>query len=798
MAKTPTHDRMKREGRPDAGHDVFTLGIAALIYFGLALLYLLPAFLPGRHIYGTDYFAGAYFMHDFVSNRIAGGALPKWVPGIYGGSPLFANAGSAFYPVRWLADLVFPTSKIFPTIYLVQFGLAGVGMYLLCAELDVRRWIAFVIGLAFEFTGLAMSFVYAGHDGRIIVATLAPMFFFFLHRGVRTGRVAPFAGAAATIGFCLLSNQIQSCYYLLLGGAIWAVFCLIHHGVHRDRRRLGKTVALGLGAIAFGFALTSVNFLPFSKYVPLSNRGEGAALGYDYSTSWSLPPDELIGIAVPENKGVLEYYRGDTSKGDNIFKLDTQYVGALVVALLILGFGYSRGDRRWWFFLGLSAFAVTIALGGHTPLYRLYYAVLPGTKKFRAPSISFLLVSMSLVAMAGLTMEALARRLDQAGSKRSPQDALPNVAWWLVGIVVAAVLILAVVSSSGGATPRDAQRIRGWFRFACFLTLTVVFLWAWLRRRLGVTIVALGLGFVTVSDLWLVDRRFFETRPPPSETFAADDIVDFLKQQPGPFRAWPLPVGRAAYPHEPNYLSYHGIDQVGGEAADPLQRYLDFIGSVPGTTSADYHNLLSHPQFLAAANVRYLITGAPIQGIPFPVVHSGRYGTVYENPNALPRARLVPNVAVAADDSAIAVMSREGFDFATTALLPEPLANPLPGGSAADGTATIVEDSPDEVVVTTDAPRRSLLVLADNWYPDWQVTIDGEPAPLLRADYTFRGVVVDAGQHRVAFRFHPKAFYVGFWIWVAGLALLTGYGLWLLVRHWRRPGAAPAARPAAA
>ena len=80
--------------------------------------------------------------------------------------------------------------------------------------------------------------------------------------------------------------------------------------------------------------------------------------------------------------------------------------------------GYSSRDRRWWFFLGLTVFALSIALGGNTPLYRLYYEVLPGTKRFRAPSLSFFIVAMSLVAMAAITLERLAALRDAAEATR--------------------------------------------------------------------------------------------------------------------------------------------------------------------------------------------------------------------------------------------------------------------------------------------------------------------------------------------------------------------------------------------
>src|SRR5690606_21777598 len=217
-----------------------SLPVAAAIYLALAVVYFFPAFLPGRHLFGTDYLAGGYFFYEFVSDRLGAGAMPGWVPYIYGWLPLAANPGSTLYPVRLLADLLFPVTWILPFIFVVQFALAGIGMYLLAREMGCRSWIAFLAGLAFQFTGITASSAYAGHDGRVIAATFAPHFLFFLHRGIRTGELRAFVGAAATIGFSLLSFQIQSNYYLLLGGAIWAVFALVHLGLHREPSRLAQ------------------------------------------------------------------------------------------------------------------------------------------------------------------------------------------------------------------------------------------------------------------------------------------------------------------------------------------------------------------------------------------------------------------------------------------------------------------------------------------------------------------------------------------------------------------------------
>ncbi|MBW3656174.1 MAG: hypothetical protein KY444_08700, partial [Gemmatimonadetes bacterium] len=271
QTKLPGH-RAPVSGAPlDAEPDVGA-GRAAAAYFALALVYFLPAFLPGRHIFGTDYTQSSFFYYDFISSRTGPGPLPGWVPYVYGGLPLFSNPGSTYYPVRWLADFAGSTRLFFPLLFWIQFGIAGWGMYLLARELGCRKWVAFVVGLAFQWTGILTSWVYAGHDGRIIVVTLAPLLFYFLHRGIRTAMVAPFVGAAATVGLALLSFQIQNAYYLLLAAGLWSGFLLVSMRLHREPARLGRVAGLGIAAVAFGFVMAAVNFLPFRDYVGKSPR----------------------------------------------------------------------------------------------------------------------------------------------------------------------------------------------------------------------------------------------------------------------------------------------------------------------------------------------------------------------------------------------------------------------------------------------------------------------------------------------------------------------------------------------
>ncbi|HXV99015.1 MAG TPA: YfhO family protein, partial [Anaerolineae bacterium] len=59
-------------------------------------------------------------------------------------------------------------------------------------------------------------------------------------------------------------------------------------------------------------------------------------------------------------------------------------------------------------------------------------------------------------------------------------------------------------------------------------------------------------------------------------------------------------------------------------------------------------------------------------------------------------------------------------------------------------------------------------------------TVDGQPAPILRADYIFRAVPVPAGEHAVELIFQPFSFTVG--ALISGLTLIGVAMLFLLAR----------------
>src|SRR5262249_15063435 len=120
-------------------------------------------------------------------------------------------------------------------------------------------------------------------------------------------------------------------------------------------------------------------------------------------------------------------------------------------------------------------------------------------------------------------------------------------------------------------------------------------------------------------------------------------------------------------------------------------------------------------------------------------------------------------------------------------LVVEDPTHPLPADARVSGTARIVEDLPERVVVDVVAATPAYLVLADTFDPGWSATVDGRPAPIRPAYVAFRAVFLSKGRHTVEFTYRPAGLEQGLALTACGVALA------LLLTFWpgRRAALAP-------
>ena len=163
------------------------------------------------------------------------------------------------------------------------------------------------------------------------------------------------------------------------------------------------------------------------------------------------------------------------------------------------------------------------------------------------------------------------------------------------------------------------------------------------------------------------------------------------------------------------------------------------------------------------------------------LVHSGDV-KIYQNQAVLPRAFVVNQARVAGDEQqALEILRDPAFDPAQTAILD---AGQELDGSGGRSQVDILAYEPEEVRLRAQLDRPGYLVLTDAYYPGWVAEVDGQPAPISRADLYFRAVPLPAGDHQVTFRFEPASVRLGLgtglaaWcLWGLGVGLLLVRGI---------------------
>jgi hypothetical protein len=94
----------------------------------------------------------------------------------------------------------------------------------------------------------------------------------------------------------------------------------------------------------------------------------------------------------------------------------------------------------------------------------------------------------------------------------------------------------------------------------------------------------------------------------------------------------------------------------------------------------------------------------------------------------------------------------------------------------------VAESTPQRVVLDVDLKLAGVVILADIYYPGWKLTIDGQPAPILKANRAMRGAAVPQGSHRLVYTYEPRSFKVGAALTITSIIGLAGFLVWT---YWR-------------
>lgn len=751
------------------------LGAAALV---AVLFYRDFVFFPERLISGSDMlFEGISLRRFYVDEIQAGRGIPLWIPNVYGGMPFVGLLpGPIFYPSTVLYFLM-PLHRAIGWTFVLHTFLGGAFGYYLARSFRLRTSSSVVCGASFMLTGYVTSHLYGGHDGRMFAMTLIPLALGLLNRALESGEARWFCGLALTIAVQVFTPHTQVMYFSSL---VLAAFFLFHLAFRMPRPGKGGDSRAYIRPVV-GFALTVLASIALAgpQLFPvlglLENVTRAASeTGYDFAASWALPPQEVTALFLPDLIGSLGGYWGQ-----HPFKLHTEYLGSVPLALAILGLSAGIGSglpaeqRRIVAFLGVAGLVgVLFALGAATPVHRIAYAVLPLIESLRAPAMMMGPVAVLVALLAAYGWEAVLNRREADG----------GVSWIPFALVGGPIVLLGIWAALDPRGLADFVRLswypEGWLRQpgpgaasalrANGLVLVAGFSLAWgvawavSRRRLTPFAVLPVLAF-GVLDLWRVDDRYLDVQVAEA-ALAPDPVVTGIRERAVPGeRVWAPNLGGPVRNYRPNELAFHGIASATGRQKFLLEPYSTLVGGI-----VPDEGLLLDP-VRSLLNVRYFIATGGQEGVEPLAEASGRY--LFELPAGSRYAFFPRAIETVATPSEAVARTWENPD-------PEALSvvEPLPGQPApvaGRGTVEIVRYEPGRVELEVEAEEAGLLAVSEIHDPGWRALVDGVEAAVWRTNTAFRGVRIPEGRHRVAFEYRSWSFRIGVWTCLATLLLMS-------------------------
>ncbi|MGV3709432.1 MAG: hypothetical protein ACO1Q7_11380 [Gemmatimonas sp.] len=784
------------------------IGLIAAVTATLSFRAVLGYFLVNP--YSDQYIAG-YGFRDFAAQSLRDGrGFPQWNPYLFGGMPYVAAMhGDIFYPT-FLLRLIMRTDLAMTWGFIIHLFLAGAFTTTFLRSLRHSRWAATFGGIAYMLSGPIASYASPGHDGKLFVSTLLPLALWMLVLGIRDGKLFAWGALALTIGLAVLTPHPQLLQYMLLVCGAFALvlaftsvsepraFSGAPASASTSRARFAVTrLSAAACMVGLGFLIGAIQYWPVLGYINASPRAEGRE--YDFATSYSFPPEELINTYLPQFSGILERYWGR-----NGIHLHSEYLGIAVLMLAPLSLlalrtvsatrATQRADKvmtRFWLAVALIAFLWM--LGGFTPFYHLVYAVIPGTPYFRAPSTMIFVLMFALCALA-------ATGFDLVFEQRVPAAALRRyVIGWATFGMIALVLSASglftdlaqnlghdIAVRTGRDTARFAQYIDanatpttlGALRSVAFVCVVGTLLWLASLRSARASTIAWMLLLAAGTDLWTVVHSYWRFSPPASSLYRDDPIIRYLKQQREPGRVF-------VYAQSADYRAlsdpYFGMNGL-GEGSGMMVHHIRSVSGYHGNELARYAEVMSgnargNPGFWRHENVRWLYTNHEMPDSLFrlilgPVSNSaGSRSYLYAAPGDNDYAWVASGYGGRDDESALREIYRDNFDPRSIASVDtatvisgarvHPAPALLPDPSTIKVTTTAYGPGFATLQLNTPATEGNALVVSENFYKGWIAKVDGKDAPVMRASFNLIGVPLPAGAKTVTLSFRDTRYDAG-------------------------------------
>ncbi len=728
-----------------------------------------------------------FYAHETVVDNIFGqGEFSLWNPYFGGGSPSLSKIQiGLLYPPMSLLRTFFSTVARLNWDAVLHVFLTGIGVYLLVRDLSTRRSAAAFSAIAFMLSGSIIPRVYAGHAS-VLHAVAWTGWLLFAYRRMLYRRSWWYILLSIIISaFVILGGHPQMSAIVFLVPISYFIFVYTIEAIRNQnwpelRRGSGLSALVALGAIG----LTAAQWIPYLEWISRTARGIGNAFdSFERMIYHSIQLEHLVTPILP-----LTWYDVTSNTTINLglrslFWEVSPFVGLLTLFLIAVGlFMVKDRDRHLIrYFIGLAMFGLLLSMGTYNPIYPILLDRFPF---IRAPGRFLLLWTFSLAVLGGYYLDGLTTIISDVHKRqllRKPlyvAGAIALVALILtVGWISTGKTILAQLQSQGYIVDIDPDMLFALIQRSMIIvsgTLALINGLFWAARSTGIKSFHwawLAVAVLTVEMLLFARPlvRSYEA----NQLFDPHDPLAILDIDPGEVRI-------DGYRSPPNYL----------------------VPTLGHVRNGEEHAAV---QSLAAAgeigqqlfSATYVPLTQPSNDPELELVQQNDSAYLYRRSGSLPRIYAVGSIEIVGSvDEARDYVLSDRFYPNDKAVVTVSAKDELQSLRELEITAeTAGQDAfageyvsyrSDEVTayVTTDQPV--MVVFSELYYPGWQVTVDGEPSTIWKANYAFRGVVVGQGEHLIEMRYDPFSFRIGLIISIATISLLVAVSIFIGIRRARR------------
>jgi hypothetical protein len=444
------------------------------------------------------------------------------------------------------------------------------------------------------------------------------------------------------------------------------------------------------------------------------------------------------------------------------------YVGAIICFLAILAFFVPDNKHKWWI-LATVILTIMMSWGGYFESFNgLLYEYLPLYNKFRAPSMILVIPQLLLPLLAAMGVNAMIN----TSAKKELFKKLKKGALVTAGIFI---ILLAMYFSfdfinedtkkmlrdpqlnqqpqavevvrqfiSGLKEDRRALMINDILRSFGFIAAAALLIFLYIRNTVKPAFLAIALAALVLLDVIPIDSIYlnknnYKDAEENTEAFLQTPADNEMLADKSFFRVYNVAGDRFSE----NITSYY-YNSIGGYHPAKISTYQDLI---------EQQLSKGNEKVLDMLNAKYLIQKN----------EKGQTEKYQKRTTALGNCWFVKHILYVRDANE-EIKALDNFNPADTAVVQESFKTTIPFSPQYDSAATIqlVKNDYDVVTYTSNSATNQFAVFSEVYYASgWKAYVDGKETPVVKVNYTLRGLALPAGKHEIKFEFKPQGYYKG-------------------------------------